>query len=179
MDRDKIEITLAGSGGQGIILAGLILADAAGIEEGLEIVQTVEYGPEARLGTSRSDLVISKKPISYPKVHYPDVLLVLSQGAYNKFHRIVKKSGTIIMDTFNVKDYKKEPNCCEILALPFTDIVRDKIGTPLVMNMLALGFLARKFNIVKLESLLTAVERRVRKYQDLNKKAIREGYSLE
>uniref|UniRef100_A0A7V3KMW0 2-oxoacid:ferredoxin oxidoreductase subunit gamma n=1 Tax=candidate division WOR-3 bacterium TaxID=2052148 RepID=A0A7V3KMW0_UNCW3 len=178
MDRDKIEITLAGSGGQGLILAGLVLADAAGIEENLEIVQTVEYGPEARLGTSRSDVIISKKPISYPKVQHPDVLVNLSQDAYNKFIRLVKKGGTVIVDTFNVKNLSTVDGP-EVIAYPFTEIVRNKIGTPLVLNMFVLGFLAKKFDIVKLESLYKAVDRRVKKYHDLNKKALMEGYSLE
>ncbi|MGB4238229.1 MAG: 2-oxoacid:acceptor oxidoreductase family protein [Candidatus Hydrothermia bacterium] len=178
MERNKIEITLAGSGGQGLILAGLVLADAAGIEEGMEIVQTVEYGPEARLGTSRSDLIISRKIISYPKVIHPDVLVVLSQSAYDKFNKIVKIPGAIILDTFNTKEFSKDTEGIEIVALPFTEIVRERIGTPLVLNMLVLGFLAKKYNLVRLKSLQNAVDRRVKKYQDLNKKALQEGYTL-
>ncbi|MDI6851048.1 MAG: 2-oxoacid:acceptor oxidoreductase family protein [bacterium] len=178
MDRDKIEITLAGSGGQGLILAGLVLADAAGIEENLEIVQTVEYGPEARLGTSRSDVIISRRPISYPKVQHPDVLVTLSQDAYTKFVRLVKPGGTVIVDTFNVKSLSKVDGI-EVIAYPFTEVVKDRIGTPLVLNMFVLGFLAKKFDLVRLDSLYRAVDRRVKKYHDLNKKALMEGYSLE
>ncbi|MGB9824057.1 MAG: 2-oxoacid:acceptor oxidoreductase family protein [Candidatus Hydrothermia bacterium] len=179
MERDKIEITLSGSGGQGLILAGLILVDAAGIEEGYEIVQTVEYGPEARLGTSRSDVIISKKLISYPKVVAPDVLVTLSQGAYDKFHKIVKKNGLLIVDTFNVKNFEPKQKDVHVLALPLTEMVMEKIGTPLVLNMFVLGFLNRKLNLLKVDSLVKAMERRVRKYQDLNRRAILEGFAIE
>lgn len=179
MERDKIEITLSGSGGQGLILAGLVLADAAGIEEGYEIIQTVEYGPEARLGTSRSDVIISKKLISYPKVVHPDVLITLSQGAYNKFKGITKKGGLMIIDTFHVKEFDKKIEGVEIVALPLTEMVRERIGTPLVLNMFVLGFLNKKLGLVNLDSLFKAIDRRVKKYNDLNKQAIKEGYSLE
>ncbi|MEO0198883.1 MAG: 2-oxoacid:acceptor oxidoreductase family protein [candidate division WOR-3 bacterium] len=179
MERDKVEITLSGSGGQGLILAGLVLADAAGIEEGYEIIQTVEYGPEARLGTSRSDVIISKKLISYPKVVHPDVLVTLSQGAYDKFSGIVKKGGLLIIDTFHVKEFGKKPEGVEVIALPFTEMVRDKIGTPLVLNMFVLGFLNKKLELVKLDSLFKAIDRRVKKYNDLNKQAVKEGYTFE
>lgn len=179
MERDKVEITLSGSGGQGLILAGLVLADAAGIEEGYEIIQTVEYGPEARLGTSRSDVIISKKLISYPKVVNPDVLVALSQGAYDKFSGIVKKGGLLVIDTFHVKEFGKNPENVEVIALPFTEIVRDRIGTPLVLNMFVLGFLNKKLGLVKLDSLFKAIDRRVKKYNDLNKQAVKEGYTFE
>ncbi len=178
MDRDKIEVTFAGSGGQGLILAGLVLADAAGIGENLEIVQTVEYGPEARLGTSRSDVILSKKPVSYPKVVNPDVLVVLSQGAFNKFWKIAKKGGFVVVDSTNVKLTRKLDGV-EVISIPFTELVKEKVGTPLVLNMFVLGYISKKFNLVKIDSLFSAIDRRVKKYQDLNKKAITEGFSLE
>jgi len=180
MERDKIEISLTGSGGQGLILAGLVLVDAAGIEEGYEIVQTVEYGPEARLGTSRSDIIISKKHISYPKVVKPDVLVTLSQGSYDKFKGIVKEGGVLIVDTFHVKQFNHASHSkVEVIAHPFTQIVQERIGTPLVLNMFVLGYLNKKLNLVSLDSLLKAIDRRVKKYHDLNKQAIKEGYSFE
>ena len=79
MNKVRKEICLSGSGGQGLILAGIILAEAAGIYDGLEVVQTQSYGPEARGGASRSEVIISEEEIDYPKVIKSDILLALTQ----------------------------------------------------------------------------------------------------
>jgi len=175
MENSKIEITLSGSGGQGLILAGFVLAEAAGIIEGKEVVQTVMYGPEARLGTSRSDVIISETHISYPKVVNPDILVVLSQGAYDKFKSIVKNKGIIVADTTFVNCEDKE----NIIKIPFTQIARERIGTPLVANMMVLAYISRKFKLVKHDSLIEAVKRRVKeKYIELNLRALEEGNNI-
>jgi len=83
--KERIEVCLSGAGGQGLILAGIILAEAAGIYEGKEVVQTQSYGPEARGGASRSEVVISEGFIDYPKVTKSDILLVLTQDACDKY----------------------------------------------------------------------------------------------
>src|SRR6056297_751908 len=95
---DRFEIRLSGAGGQGMILAGIIIAEAALHEEGLNVTQTQSYGPESRGGASRAEVVLSKDVIDYPKVIRPDILVSLTQKAYDKYHDDVKKDGIIIVD---------------------------------------------------------------------------------
>ena len=102
MDK-RTEIRLAGEGGQGMILAGIILAEAAAIYDGKKAVQTQSYGPEARGGASRSEVVISDGEIDHPEVLSADVVVALSQAAYNKFAKTVHPDGLLIVDEDQVK----------------------------------------------------------------------------
>jgi 2-oxoglutarate ferredoxin oxidoreductase subunit gamma len=102
MDR-RTEIRLAGEGGQGMILAGIILAEAAAIYDGKQAVQTQSYGPEARGGASRSEVVISDSEIDHPEVLSADVVVALSQEAYKKFARTVRAEGLLIVDEDQVQ----------------------------------------------------------------------------
>src|SRR5512140_4035796 len=102
MDK-RTEIRLAGEGGQGMILAGIILAEAAAIYEGKQVTQTQSYGPESRGGASRSEVVICDDEIDHPEVLCPDVVVALSQEAYTKFARTVRAGGLLIVDEDAVK----------------------------------------------------------------------------
>src|SRR5512142_2970251 len=102
MDK-RMEIRLAGEGGQGMILAGIILAEAAAIYEGKHVTQTQSYGPETRGGASRSEVVISDGEIDHVEVLEPDVVLALSQQAYDKFGRTVRTGGLLIVDEHGVR----------------------------------------------------------------------------
>ena len=96
---DRYEIRLSGSGGQGLVLAGIILAEAAGIYEGKNVVQTVSYGPAARGGTSRADVVISDQEIDYPKAMGVDILLAMTQMASDESISDLKPSGVLVVDS--------------------------------------------------------------------------------
>ena len=98
MDEKRIEIRLSGSGGQGLILAGIILAEAA-IIDGKNAVQTQSYGPEARGGASRSEVIISNGSIDYPKVSKSDILLALTEEAVIKYKGSLKEDGLLILDS--------------------------------------------------------------------------------
>ncbi len=100
---DRFEVRLAGEGGQGMILAGVILAEAAAVYDGLNAVQTQSYGPEARGGASRSEVIIARGEIDYPKVMAADLLLCMSQEACDKFYTQVKDDGCIIVDSTHVR----------------------------------------------------------------------------
>ena len=100
----KTEIRLAGTGGQGVILASVILAEAAGVHEGRHVVQTQSYGPEARGGASRADVIIADEPILYPKSRRLDVLVCLSQQAADKYFEDLKVHGMAIIDSFYVRE---------------------------------------------------------------------------
>jgi 2-oxoglutarate ferredoxin oxidoreductase subunit gamma len=171
----KIEIRLAGTGGQGVILASVILAEAAGVHEGRFVVQTQSYGPEARGGASRADVIISDEPILYPKSRQLDVLVCLSQQAVDKYIDNLKVRGTAIVDGFYVRECPREGAVC----LDMAETARNELGRELFTNIVMLGALARITGVVKLESLEKSVANRVPvKALELNKKALALGWEL-
>jgi len=167
----RYEIRLAGSGGQGLILAGIILAEAAGIYEGKFVCQTQSYGPEARGGTSKAEVVISDAEIDYPKAIQPDVLLAMNQKSLDKYIVGVKPGATLLVDA----DLVTEVPLSQTIAIPFTRIARD-LGKTMVANIVALGAVAQITGVVSLDSLTAAVLARVPKgTEDLNRKALEAG----
>lgn len=171
----QYEIRLSGSGGQGLILAGIILAEAA-IEDGKNSVQSQSYGPEARGGASRSEVIISNEEIHYPKVKECDLLLALTQLACNKYIDILKEGGTLVID--NSISYPKRDNI-KIISIPILDTADNKLMKPLVANIVALGAINCISEIVSIDSLKNAVFGRVpRGTEALNKKALEEGMKL-
>jgi 2-oxoglutarate ferredoxin oxidoreductase subunit gamma len=168
---DRFEIRLAGSGGQGLILAGIILAEAAGVYDGKFVCQTQSYGPEARGGASKAEVVISDAPIDYPKAIQPDVLLALNQKSLEAFSSDLKPGGLLLVDA----DLVKEAPANRVLALPFTRIARE-LGRVMVANIVALGALVQLTGAVSLDSLTAAVLARVPKgTEDLNRQALAAG----
>ena len=168
---ERFEIRLAGSGGQGLILAGIILAEAAGVYDGKFVCQTQSYGPEARGGASKAEVVISDAPIDYPKAIQPDVLLAMNQKSLDTFLPDLKPGGLLLVDA----DLVQEAPSTGTVALPFTQIARD-LGRAMAANIVALGALAQLTGAVSLDSLTAAVLARVPKgTEDLNKKALAAG----
>jgi 2-oxoglutarate ferredoxin oxidoreductase subunit gamma len=92
------EFRLSGSGGQGLILAGKILAEAAAIYDGKNATQSQSYGPEARGGSSRSEIIVSDEEIDYPKAVNIDLLLAFTQEACDKYKKDVKDDGIVLVD---------------------------------------------------------------------------------
>jgi 2-oxoglutarate ferredoxin oxidoreductase subunit gamma len=169
---ERLEVRLAGSGGQGLILAGLILAEAAGIHEGRHVCQTQSYGPEARGGASKSEVVLSDAEIDYPKAVKPDILLCLNQKACDAYIFDVKPGGAIVVDSGLVRYIPVS----QAVAIPFTRIAREQVGKTAAANIVALGALAALTGVVSLESLEAAVLARVPKgTEELNKKALAAG----
>jgi 2-oxoglutarate ferredoxin oxidoreductase subunit gamma len=168
---ERFEIRLAGSGGQGLILAGIILAEAAGVYGGKFVCQTQSYGPEARGGASKAEVVISDAEIDYPKAIRPDVLLALNQKSLDTFIRDLKPGGLLLVDA----DLVQEAPATGTVALPFTRIAREA-GSAKAANIVALGALAQLTGAVSLESLEAAVLARVPKgSEDLNRQALAAG----
>jgi 2-oxoglutarate ferredoxin oxidoreductase subunit gamma len=168
---ERFEIRLAGSGGQGLILAGIILAEAAGVYDGKFVCQTQSYGPEARGGASKAEVVISDAPIDYPKAIQPDVLLALNQKSLEAFSADLKPGGLLLVDA----DLVQEVPAGRVLALPFTRIARG-LGRTMAANIVALGALALLTGAVSLDSLTAAVLARVPKgTEDLNRRALAAG----
>ena len=153
----RIECRLCGSGGQGIILAGIILAEAAGIHEGKHVTQAQDYGPAARGDSSKTDVVVSDDEIHYPKCQKLDLLVALSQRAYDKNKASLKDEGTLIVDSDNVALSPGETGH----SFSMTRIARERAGGPISVNMVALGAVAALNGVVKLESLKKALRKRV------------------
>ena len=168
----RYEVRLAGSGGQGLILAGIILAEAAGVYDGKFVCQTQSYGPEARGGASKAEVVISDADIDYPKAIEPDVLVALNQKSLDAYISDVKPAGLLLVDA----DLVKEAPASRAVAVPFTRIAREQLGRVMVANIVALGALAQLTGAVTLEGLTAAVLARVPKgTEELNRQALAAG----
>ncbi len=174
-ENGRYEIRLSGSGGQGMIFAGTVLAEAMGVEEDKNVCQTQSYGPEARGGASRSDLVVSRDEIYYPKPMKLDLLLALTQEACDTYFPSLKEDGVLVVDSGLVEQL---PNH-EVHGYPFTELARDEVGTPMVANIMALGAIAALTKVVSKQALLAAVKRRAPLgTEDRNLKAVEIGYGL-
>ena len=174
---DRFEVRIAGYGGQGSILMSIILGEAAVLYAGKRAVQTQSYGPESRGGASKAETVISDVDIDYPKVMSSDIFVAMSQEAYGAYYKDVKAGGTVLVDSFYVKEYKHADN---IYALPFTAVAKDNIGKVIVANMVALGALSYFVrDVVPVDAIKKAMLNRIPKgTEEINEKAFEEGYKL-
>jgi 2-oxoglutarate ferredoxin oxidoreductase subunit gamma len=170
-------MVFSGSGGQGVITAAIILAEAAVLCENLNAVQSQVYGPEARGGATRSDIIISDSAIHYPKVIQPNVLVCLTQDAYNKFYPVIRPGGLLITDTRHVKAEKKVDAQQKELAMYET--IMEEIGKPIVFNICMLGAVISLTNLLKPKSVLKILESRIPSdFVDMNRKALDIGIKL-
>jgi 2-oxoglutarate ferredoxin oxidoreductase subunit gamma len=170
----RVEFRLSGSGGQGLLLAGIVLAEAAILDD-RNAVQTQSYGPEARGGASKAEVVVSDEDIDYPKATDPDYLLALTPESYRTYGPLMGK-GLIIVDS-------SVPLSGEIaartVAVPIIETARDKIGKKVVANIVALGVLGGLSKAASRASLEAAVKSRVPKgTEELNVSALRAGFEL-
>ncbi len=166
---------MAGFGGQGIILAGNIAAQAAAIFDRQNAVLTQDYGPEARGGSCRAQVVISDTPVSYPYIEKPSVLVVMSQEAYAKYSPALPKNAPLLIDEELVKPDK--PKVGKIYSIPATRMARE-LGRPAVANIVMLGFLTAISRIVSADSMKKSLLQSVPKgTEELNTKAFEQGYS--
>lgn len=170
------EFLLSGSGGQGVITAAIILAEAA-LHDGLVATQTQAYGPEARGGSARAEAIVSDAPIHYNKVNHPDVLLAMSQEAVDKYFKTLKEDRILVIDTLfvrNIPEYKGK-----IYKLPITHTAKNELGKALFANIVALGALVGITKIVSKEAITAAVLAKVPKGTEaLNEKALELGMAL-
>ncbi len=174
---ERCRMVFSGSGGQGVITATIILAEAAVIYENLNAVQSQSYGPEARGGATRSDVIISESNIDYPKVIQPNVLVCLTQDAYNKFYQIIRPGGLLLTDTRYVETNKKVD--AQQKALPMFQSVMDKIGKPIVFNICMLGAVLELTNLIAPESIMKVLENRIpADFLEINRAALDLGFEI-
>lgn len=151
------QLRLSGSGGQGVITAAIIFAEAA-VAEGKEAVQSQSYGPEARGGASKSEVIIDDSPIFHPHVEVPDLVLAMTQKAADKYYVDLNPEGTLVLDTDLVPEPPDFPN---IIRIPITKLAVEEIGKPLFANIVALGALVHITGLVDFETIKTCVAHRV------------------
>jgi len=170
--KKRYEIRFSGSGGQGLITAAVILAEAAGVHEGKYVCQTQSYGPEARGGKSKAEVVISDSPIDYPKARQLNLLLAMNQAACDAYFRDLPAQGLLVVDSYLVEQWPTS----RIVAIPFTQIAKEEFGTALVANMIALGVVGGLSGQVRPASLEQALLARMpANTSALNQEALRRG----
>jgi 2-oxoglutarate ferredoxin oxidoreductase subunit gamma len=175
MSASRYEIRFSGAGGQGLILAGIIMGEAAAIFDGKQAVQSQSYGPEARGGASKSEVVISDEPIDFPKATTVDALLALTQEACDKYSRDLKEGGILLVDSDMVK--KLPEGKFTVVSIPIIHIAKNVIGRTIVANIVALGAMVALTGVVTKESAEKAVLSRVPEaFVDLNRTAFLAGY---
>ena len=167
------ELRLSGSGGQGVITAAIILEQAA-VDEGKEAVQSQSYGPEARGGASKSEVILSDAPIYHPHVRQPDVVLAMTQKAADKYYKDLHPDGLLILDEQLVPN---PPAFAHTIRIPITKLAVEKAGRKLFANIVALGALVHLTGIVQFDSIKKAVANRVPPHTvDQNMKALQLGW---
>ncbi len=156
------EIRIAGFGGQGIILAGIVIGKAASLYDQIYAVQTQSYGPEARGGASRAEVVISSEEIDYPKVQKPDILVAMSHPALMAYLDDLKDGGILIADPDMIIEEDIMPfiqkHDINYFKAPVTRTAEDKIGLKIVANIVMIGAIARATNIISEEAARNAIK---------------------
>lgn len=169
------EIRIAGFGGQGVILSAVVLGKAASIYENGFATMTQNFGPEARGGACSAQLVVSDAPVLYPYVTRPDIMVIMSQEAYNRFAPELKPGGLLIIeeDLVRVSDLKGDPR---IYAIPATRFA-EELGKRMVLNSVMVGFFTAVTKLLSAEAVRKAVADSVpASFRELNLKAFDRGY---
>jgi 2-oxoglutarate ferredoxin oxidoreductase subunit gamma len=173
----KYEMRLSGSGGQGLVLAGRILAEAAALYDELNATQSQSYGPEARGGASRSDVIISDQDIEFPKTGKLDLLLAFTKDAADSYVEDLAEGGMLIID----EDVVTEPPAGDfrLVKVPFQRLGREKFDRPVVANIIACGVIACLCGHISTEGVRAATLSRVpRGTEDINLSALELGLDV-
>lgn len=171
--KDPLQIRLSGRGGQGVILSGVLVAEAA-MRDGMQVVQTQSYGPEARLGAAKAEVVLSSRPIAFPEVVEPDILLCLSRDAYTRHGQVLAAGGLRLVDD----RVAAEVEVRDALLLPLV-ATANEIDAPIAANVVALGALAQLTEMVSVESLRAAIRKRIKPaFLEVNERAFDAGLQL-
>jgi len=172
---NRFEIRFSGLGGQGIITLGKVMGQGLALGHGYNVTQTQSYGPEARGGSSKCDLVISSDAISYPKAENLDLLVALSQEACNSYFPYLKPGGVLVIES----DLVKQPPTNQFLGLPFTQLAREKVGIVQAMNTVVLGALSCLLPFINQGVMRKALESALpAKIRTVNTKAFNLGHRL-
>ena len=172
---DRYEIRLTGSGGQGVIMASVILAEAA-IIQGKNAIQSQSYGPEARGGTSKAETIIGDSELWYSKVNKPNFLLALTQASLDKYIGNIADDAIVLIDSSLKAPVDSD---AKIVSLPILKTAREDIGKPMTANIVAVGAINKLAGLFTEEALQEAVKRHIpRGTEDLNMRALAAGEAL-
>jgi len=176
MSEKIYQVRIGGEAGQGVILAGVLLAQAAA-EAGMQVAQSARYGAAVRGGEATSDVVISSESIDFPHVESPDYLVVISQSTYDKFAPVQAEGTLVISDPFFVKSGPlKNVRHIELAA---TDAAIKRFGKSTSANLVLLGALVELSNVASMDSLRAAVEHGVSaKFKKANFEALEMGRKM-
>ena len=176
MKNERYEMRLAGSGGQGVILASVILAEAAVIS-GLNAVQSQAYGPEARGGVSKAETIISREEIWYSKVTQPDFLLALTQASLDAYTKTLAKGAVVMLD--DSLTLPADADRKRVIAIPILRTAKELVGKAFTANIVALGAINAALRLFDEACLLEAVRRHIPAgTEEINKKALDAGAAL-
>lgn len=173
------EIRISGSGGQGVVLAGIILAEAAGIYEGREVLHMQDYGGAMRGGAVRSEVLIADPGVDivYPAATRADILVAMTQEAAKRWSQWVKEDGVIVYDSTYVIEIPA--SATKAYSIPITVTLEDRLGTKVGANIVALGIICKLKKVVSQQSLEQAVLKRIPKGTEVfNRKALELGFEL-
>ncbi len=168
------QVRLCGFGGQGIVLAGMMLS-YAGINDGKWVAGSNSYGAAARGGTCRADIIISDKPISFPHVIKPDILVAMYSSAYNKYIKGMEKGIVIYDEQVSIE----EISSLKQVGIPAISMAVRELNNQQVANIIILGAVAEITGIVSQDALISAVEKNIpARFKTLNLKAAELGFKL-
>lgn len=169
------EIRFSGFGGQGIIRCGLITGKALAIYDNMHATMTQSFGPEARGSACSSQLVVSENRVLYPYISAPEILVSMSQEAYDKYEPELRDDGILIIDKDLVRT-KPTRGKIKTLAIPSTRFA-EELGNRIIANLVMLGFFSAVTNIVSAEAIKKALPGLVPdRFLELNIKAFDKGY---
>lgn len=170
----RTQLRLSGSGGQGVITAAIILAEAA-VSEGKQAAQSQSYGPEARGGASKSEVIIDTETIYHPHVTKPDFVLAMTQKAADKYYGDLGADGLLLLDEQLVPNPPAFPHTVRI---PITKLAIEEVGRPLFANIVALGAIVRLTGLVEFDTIKASVAHRVPPHTvDQNMHALEVGWN--
>jgi len=159
------DIRIAGFGGQGIILAGIVIGKAAALHDGIHAVQTQSYGPEARGGASRTEVVVSDEEVDYPKVQNPDIFVAMSQTALTTYLNDLKDCGTLIIDPDMVSEKEILPfieqHKIKLYKAPATKTASEEIGIKIVANIVMIGAITKITKVISQEAARISIKESV------------------
>ena len=171
----RYEVRIGGFGGQGVVTMAVVAGETASLYDKKFVVQTQSYGPEARGGASKSEIVISDEEVDFPKVQTPDVFVVLSRAAYLEYVDGLKDDGILIIDEDLVKIESDIPETMKVYKIPATRIADKEVGSKQATNVVMLGAFAVITKILSIEGLKARIEEKWPRFVKTNMLALELG----
>ena len=171
----RYEVRIGGFGGQGVVTMAVVMGETASLHDKKYVVQTQSYGPEARGGASKSEVVISAEEVDYPKVLAPDVFIAMSRAAYLEYKDGLKENGVLIVDEDLVEIEGELPDGVKIYKIPATRIADEEVGTKQATNVVMLGAFVVITGAVSEKGLRARIVERWPRFKETNLKALELG----